>query len=863
MQSANDQPSAISDQQSATLGRLFEAESRWLKADSLHEYGFRLGSRTEGSLAARKRIRRPGKQPLPSETLPFDNGTNDGMRFVSLSEETRRRYLNYAMSVITARALPDVRDGLKPVQRRILYVMRHELGLTVDAKFVKCARIVGDTVGKYHPHSPEAVYDTLVRMAQDFTLRNPLVDGQGNFGSVIGLPPAAERYTEAKLSAIAEQLMSELRFNTVEMRSNYDASRDEPTVLPARFPNLLVNGASGIAVGMATNIPSHNLGEVINACVHLIQNHETTVAQLMKFIKGPDFPLGGRIVTDRRELRTTYEEGRGSIKVRAEWRLDKEGRKEIPHRIVITSVPYGVETGPLLHAIGEIAESRRLPQLLAANDESDLERGMRLVLDLKPGSDPAAAMTYLFKHTALEQSFAYNATALVPDEHGVLVPRRLDLVSMLRHFLDFRLETVRRRFQYQLEQLERRIHILEGFAIIFDGLDKALKIIRASEGKQDAAAKLMKEFTQLDELQTDAILELALYRISQLEIDRILEELDEKRTQAEEIRTILASERRLWSVVRHELEELAERFADNRRTALGSSEEIGEFDPQAYIVRENTNVVVSREGWIKRVQKISSIDKLRTRDGDDVLAVVPTSTLDHMVFFASDGTAYTLPVDQIPPSTGYGEPLSKHVRLRDGAGIVAAIATDARFTPPDQFEWEEFPPTPYVFIATALGQVMRLSFSLFRQPSTKGGRRYCRLRVGDRVVHVGFMRERGEGERSYPGDSVFLVTRNARLIHFDVAEAQVLAAPGKGVRGIKLEKGDEVLAAQRLSRPSDALRVENENGKILSFGQMKYTMTSRGGRGVKTSHRTGLKRVIRPEVELIDWSALENGETSS
>ncbi len=789
-----------------------------------------------------------------------DGRDGEGIRFVSLSDETRRRYLNYAMSVITARALPDVRDGLKPVQRRILYAMYQDLHLTADAKYRKCAEITGGTTGHYHPHSDDAVYDTLVRMAQDFTLRAPLVDGQGNFGSVIGLACAARRYTEARVTPIAEQLMVELRYHTVDLRDNYSGTRQEPTVLPARFPNLLVNGASGIAVGMATNMPPHNLGEVIKACVHLIQNDGATVAQLMKYIKGPDFPLGGRIVTDRKDLRQIYEEGRGPVKVRAEWKLDRERRKEVPHRIVIHSVPYGVETGPLLSAIGEIAESRNLPQLLTANDESDLDRGMRLVLELKPGADPAAVMTYLYKNTALEQNFAYNATALVPDDQGVLVPQRLDLVEMLQHFLDFRLETVRRRYQFQLEQLEKRIHILEGFAIIFDGLDKALRIIRKSSGKQDAAAKLMEAFRQLDAAQTEAILELALYRISQLEIDRIIEELEDKQAQAAEIRTILASERRLWTIVRKELEQLAEQFADNRRTALGSPEEIAEFDPQAYIVRENTNVVATQEGWIKRVQKISSIDKLRTRDGDEVLAVVPTSTLDNVVIFASDGTAYTLPVDQIPPSTGYGEPLSKHVKLKDGAGIVAAITTDPRFTPADQQEWQDFSPTPYLFIATAQGQIMRLSFSLFRQPSTRNGRRFCRLRAGDSVVHVEFMRERGQGDKQYPGDSVFLVSREARLIHFDVADAQVLSAAGKGVRGLKLAKGDEVLGAQRLSRPSDCLRVENENGKILSFGQMKYTITGRGGKGVRTSHRTGLKRVIRPEIELLDWSTVTGGE---
>ncbi len=801
------------------------------------------------------------KRPQNSQSSEQSNGSGStersddpGVRFVSISNETRRRYLNYAMSVITSCALPDVRDGLKPVQRRILYVMYHELGLHPDAKFIKCARIIGETIGKYHPHSPQAVYDTLVRMAQDFTLRAPLVHGQGNFGSVIGLPPAAERYTEAKLSAIAEQLMNELRFDTVEMRSVYDGTRDEPAVLPARFPNLLVNGAQGIAVGMATNLPPHHLGEVIKGCLEVSRNPQATVAQVMKYIKGPDFPLGGRIVTDRRELTTIYKEGRGAIKVRGEWTLDQQRRKEVPTRIVIYSVPYGVETGPLVSAIGDLAESRNLPQLLAVNDESDLEQGMRIVLDLKPGADPEAVMTYLYRHTDLEQNFNYNATALICDEQGALIPRRLDLVEMLRHFLDFRLNTVRRRFAYQLAQLEKRIHLLDGFATIFDGLDKALRLIRQSAGKQDAAQKLLAAFSHLDEVQVDAILDLALYRISTLEIDRILEERRDKQAEAREITKILASDQRLWSFVRKELEEVADQFADRRRTSLGSSEEIGDYDPQAYIVRENTNVVVTRDGWIKRLQKISTVDKLRTREGDDVLAVVPGNTTEQVVLFASDGTAYTLPIAQVPASTGHGEPLSKHVRLKDGSSVVAAITTDPRFTPEDRLCWEDYPPTPYLFIATAQGQVMRLPFGLFREPSTKSGRRYCRLRTGDRVVHVEFVREESEKEQGDPGDSVFLVSRHARLIHFRVDDVPVLAAPGKGVRGLRLDKSDEVLGAQRLSRPSDCLRAVNENDKVLSFGQMKYRTTSRGGKGVEVIKRGGLKHVVRPPIELPQWS---------
>jgi DNA gyrase subunit A len=798
-------------------------------------------------VAKRTRPQAGNRQDQPNGSAN-GNGALDQVQFVSISDETRRRYLNYAMSVIMARALPDVRDGLKPVQRRILYVMYDSLRLTSDAKFVKCAKIVGATTGDYHPHGDDAVYDALVRLAQDFTMRERLVDGQGNFGSVIGLPPAARRYTEARLTAIAEQLMQELRLETVDVRPNYSATETEPVVLPARFPNLLVNGAQGIAVGMATSIPPHNLAEVIAGCVHLIDEREASVAQVMKHIKGPDFPLGGRIVTDRKEMRQIYEEGRGTIKVRAEWRLDREGRKEISNRVVIYSIPYGVETGPLVSELGVIRDSRKLPQLLDVTDESDEQHRLRIVLDIKPGTDPDTVLAYLYKHSALEQNFSYNATCLVPDGHGAVVPRRCNLVEMLRYFLDFRFQTVRRRFEYLLAQLEKRIHILRGFEIIFDGLDKALKIIRASEGKQDAAQKLMRAFP-LDESQTTAILELQLYRISQLEIGRIREELEEKLAEADRIRSILKSDRKLWGVVKDELLELSDEFGTERRTSLGSSEEITEFDPQAYIVRENTNVIVSTEGWIRRLGKISTVDKLRMRDGDEVLAIVPCSTLDQVIFFASDGAAYTLAASEIPASTGYGEPLAKHVRLADGVSIVAALGTDARFTPADKSH-KDAPPSPYVMVATQRGQVLRIPLKPFREPSTKAGRRFCRLAPGDRVVHAELMEDQ---------DTMFLITRHARLIHFSVTDVPVLSGPGRGVRGIKLvEKDDAVLGGQRLTRPSDALHVLNENDKTISFGQMKYSVTSRGGKGVKTSQRTGIKRIVRPDVGVVDWEQVKS-----
>lgn len=784
-----------------------------------------------------------------SATTNGDNGAGH-IEYTSLSQETRRRYLNYAMSVISSRALPDVRDGLKPVQRRILFVMFDGLRLLHDSKYIKCAKISGDTIGNYHPHGDAPVYDALVRLAQDFTLRYPLIDGWGNFGSLMGLPPASMRYTEARLRAIAEQLMHELKFETVDMRPNYDGRLEEPIVLPARFPHLLVNGTQGIAVGMATSIPPHNLGEVIDACVRLIHEPDVSVHNVLREIKGPDFPLGGRLVTDRKDLKQIYEEGRGAMKVRAEWRLDIEKKREVPDRIVVYSIPYGVDTGPLQQEIGTIIANRKLVQLVQVTDESDEKHGLRIVLELKPGSDPESVMAYLYKHTSLEQNFAYNSTCLVPDEHGVLVPRRVNLVEMLRYFLDFRLATVRRRFEFQLRQLRRRIHILEGFAIVFDGLDKALRIIRSSNGKQDAAQKLMKAFP-LDAEQTDAILELQLYKISTLEIDQIKAELKEKRAEAKRIQDILASEKLLWGVVERELKEVAEKFGDKRRTAIGSSEEITEFDPEAYIIRENTNVVLSREGWIKRVGRLSSVESTRVREGDEVIAVVPGSTLDHAIFFSSEGIAYTLRIDQVPPSSGYGEPLSKHARLGDGASLITAITTDARFTREDFKVKGEDQPGPYVIVATAHGQVLRIPLKPFRTPSTKAGRKFCRLRPGDKVVFVELVRD---------ATTMFLASSHARVLHFAINEVPILSGPGKGVRGMKLAVDDKVLGAALMTHARDCLRAQTTHDKELVFGQTKYETASRGGKGFKTVQRSGFARILREPIQLVDWATMEGAE---
>jgi DNA gyrase subunit A len=766
---------------------------------------------------------------------------------VSISQETRRRYLNYALSVITSRALPDVRDGLKPVQRRILYTMYHDLHLYADGRPRKSAKIVGDVTGNYHPHGTDPAYEALVRMAQDFVMRVPLVDGHGNFGSVDGDSPAAFRYTEAKLAPLSEHLMAELRQRTIDVRPNYDGTRDEPVVLPAQFPNLLVNGAAGIAVGMATNIPPHNLGEVIKAAVLLIDEPEATTAQLLDRIKGPDFPLGGKVVTDRRSLRKIYEDGTGSIKVQGEWKLEESGRRR---QIVVTSIPYGVNKGALEAVIGEIIAARKLPQLTNIVNESNEKEGIRIVLDIKADADPDVVMAYLYRHTALQENFAYNLTCLVPGPDNTPQPTRLGLKEILQHFLEFRLATVRRRFEYELEQLRRRIHILEGFRIIFNDLDRAIRLIRQSDGKPDAAVKLMKTY-KLDEIQADAILDAQLYRIAQMEIKKILDELKEKKAEAERIEAILRSTKKLWAVVKQELNALGDKFADRRRTRIVSEEETPEFDPEAYIVRENTNVVLTQDGWIKRVGRLAAVESTRVREGDEVIAVAPGSTLEYVIFFADDGTAYTMRINEVPASSGYGEPIAKFFRLADDVRIIEAITTDGRFTPPDQRPKNGEAPGPYVLAVTAQGQTLRTPLAPFRVASNKLGRRFARLGDGDRVVMAKVIRDE---------ESIFLASASGHVIHFRIDDINILSGAGKGVMGIKLEEGDACLGGALISNRHDALLLETAGGKTQEFRRGKYQVTSRGGKGFEAVKRTTFTRVVPPAIELVDWDKVEEKE---
>jgi DNA gyrase subunit A len=777
----------------------------------------------------------------------------ESIQNVSIAQETRRRYLNYALSVITSRALPDVRDGLKPVQRRILFSMYQDLHLNADGRPSKCATIVGHVIGHYHPHGDMAAYDALVRMAQAFVMRAELVSGQGNFGSVDGDAPAHYRYTEAKLMPLSHTLMDELRQRTVDMRPNFANTKEEPVVLPAQYPNLLVNGSAGIAVGMATNIPPHNLGEVCKALIHLIDEPNATTAQLLDRIKGPDFPLGGRVMTERAALRKIYEEGTGSIRVQGEWKLETVGKKE---QIVITSIPYGVNKGNLESAIGEIIASRKLPNLVNLTNETNEKEGLRIALELKGDANPEMIMAYLYKHTALQENFPYNLTCLVPGENPDDPPRpeRLGLKPILRYFLDFRLITVRRRFEYELEQLRRRIHILEGFKIIFNALDKAIKIIRESSGKQDASEKLIKAF-KLDEEQAAAILEAQLYRIAQMEIKKILDELKEKKAEAEKIEAILRSPKKQWAVIKDELVAISEKFGDKRRTRIVLGEEVPEFNEEAYITRENTNVVLTRDGWIKRVGRLASVEGTRTREGDEVIAVVPGSTLDHVIFFADDGTAYTSRINEVPASSGYGEPISKFFRLDDQVKIIGAVTCDERFVPPEKPSKNDDPKPPFLLVVTKQGQTLRTPLSPFRTASTKVGRRFVRLNEGDKVVMATVLR----GDE----DTVYLASANGHVIHFNIEDINILSGVGKGVMGMKLEEEDSCLGGALMSGRFDKMVLETSGGRTMEFGRNKYDVTSRGGKGFEAVKRTTFTRIVPPPIELVDWEAVEGKAAES
>lgn len=763
---------------------------------------------------------------------------------VPLHETTRQRYLNYALSVITSRALPDIRDGLKPVQRRILYAMYHNLHLVPDGRYRKSATVVGEVMGKYHPHGDSAIYEAMVRMAQPFSLRAPLVDGHGNFGSLDGDSPAAMRYTEAKLQPIAMELLGEIRKETVAYRPTFDGSFSEPVVLPARFPNLLVNGASGIAVGMATNIPPHHLGETVSALLALIEDPDLTVAELVsRFGIAPDFPTGGRVLNTREELVSVYEKGEGPIELRGDWETDGKTR------IVITSIPYGVTKSDLIEQIAEHILGGKLPQVVDVRDESTDD--VRIVLELKRGAEAEVAMAYLLKHTQLQTRFHVNLTCLVPTDNAeVCAPERVDLGRMLRHFLDFRMEVVVRRLRFELDQLEKRIHILRGFEKIFDALDEAIRIIRSSEDKADAAQRLMHRFG-LDDVQADAILETRLYKLAKLEIDAIRRELEEKEAAAAVLRGLLDDEGKRWLLVADELREIRDTFATPRRTAVAGPDAALEYQAEAYIVDEDVYVIVTRDGWVKRQRSYTELESIRTRDGDSVGWVLPGSTRQSIAFFTNFGKAYTTRIEALPSTTGHGNPVQKLFDFSDREHVVGVISMDPRVLPapiaqpePEPGLFEGAPPPeegPFLVAVTEKGTCLRLPLDGFSEPSNRNGRTFMRVQDADTIL--GVVPAAGD-------ENVCIASRTGYALIFPVAQIPIMKGAAKGVIAMRLGAGDRVLGFALATAARQGLEVETSRGRREIVRTTKFDVSNRGNRGKLVIQRGALTKVIVPPVEI-------------
>ena len=775
--------------------------------------------------------RPPQSQPPPPPIPDIPN--------TSLAEEAQRRYLNYAISVITSRALPDVRDGLKPVQRRILYGMHNDLHLAPDAKPKKSARVVGDVMGRYHPHGDVAIYDAMVRLAQPFVMRSPLVDGQGNFGTLDD-GPAAMRYTEVRLRPLASELLGELGRHTVDWRPNYDGTSSEPIVLPARFPHLLVNGSQGIAVGMATSIPPHNLGEVIDACVALINQEDLPAAQLLKHIKGPDFPTGGQLHATRKELEAIYASGQGSLKLRAEWKSEGEDAARKALQIAVTSIPYGAEPKAIVEKIAEIIIGKKLQSLVDVRDESTAE--VRIVLELKKGSDPQLVMAYLFKNTPLSSNVQINLTCLVPtDKAHIAAPKRLSLAEMLRHFLDFRFATLTRRTAFDLEELTKRIHLLEGLEKIFDALDEVIKIIRKSDGRADASEKLMARF-KLSEEQTDAILELRLYRLAKLEILLVQKELGERRADAKKLDTLLRDPKRRWALVKEELEEIKKKYADRRRTKIVGSLDEPEFGEEDFIADEDANVILSVQGWVKRVREVKDLGTTRLREGDAVLTVVAGSTRAAVAFFSNLGGCYVCRIHELPASTGYGDPVQKLFKLDDGERMVAMLSFDARALevppPGDPGERAEEPEPPYALAVTRSGFGFRFSLRQHREPSTRAGRRFARPKEGDEVLAVMTVSD---------GDSVVCASSDGHVLGVPVMEIPALAGAGKGAIVMDVADGERLVGAVPALSPRDHVTIETEKGKPKDV-RLSEVLGHRANKGTAVVKRDRFTRIVPPQV---------------
>ncbi len=724
------------------------------------------------------------------------------------------------------------------------------LRLFPDARYRKSATIVGDAMGKYHPHGDAAIYDAMARMAQDFSLRDPLVDGHGNFGSVDGDRPAAMRYTEARLRPLAMELLQELRQTTVPFRPNFDGTLEEPVVLPARMPNLLINGATGIAVGMATNIPPHNLGEVVRAALYLVDGKlkadgnrwpkVRTSTIVRRFIKGPDFPTGGRILNTEDELVEIYEKGEGPIVLRGEY------RQEGGSRVVITSIPYVINKGDLVEKIAGRITAGKVPQLTDVRDESTDD--VCIILELKRGTKAEVVLGYLFKHTQLSTRFHVNLTALMPtaSDH-ICTPKRFGLLEALRHFLDFRLEVVTRRLRHELEQLEKRIHILEGFEIIFDALDEAVRIIRLSRNRADAREQLEYRFL-LTEDQADAVLDARLYKLSQMEIQAVRIELETKRKRVAEIMILLGDEQARWRIVRSELKEIANKYATPRRTVIeGPDAEAYAFSESDFIVDESTFIVVTRDGWIKRQRSYTDVESIRIREGDQIGWVLPGRTRSTVTFWTSFGRAYTARVNDVPMSTGYGIPMQKLFDFTDKERVVGVTSNDPGVLPgitfesePELFPRDEQDPLGFAVAFSREGLCIRLGLDTYAEPSTKSGRLYMRLVESDEVLGAW-----PAGGSEY----VCLASYKGRGLVFGVSDIPLRKGASKGVISIKLRDGDHVFGVTVSPRKTQGLTVKTQRGRREIIRATKSYRSRRATQGRPIIKTGKLAQVIENPIE--------------
>jgi DNA gyrase subunit A len=749
-----------------------------------------------------------------------------------LEQEMRSSYLDYAMSVIVGRALPDARDGLKPVHRRVLYAM-HESGLQPNRPYKKCANVVGTVMGQYHPHGEGAIYDTLVRLAQPFSLRYPLVDGQGNFGSVDDDPAAAMRYTECRLSRLATEMLRDIDADTVDYQPNYDESRREPTVLPSRFPNLLVNGSAGIAVGMATNMPPHHLGEVVNAITAMIEDPDVDVEKLMKHVKGPDFPTGA-IIVGRSGIRDAYRSGRGRIVMRARAHIEElRGGKTA---IVVTELPYGVKKGGdsgVIRKIADLVQDKVLTEISDLADHSD-KSGMRIQIELKRDAIPQVVLNKLFKHTGLQSSFGYNAVALVDG-----VPRTLSLLELVREYLQFQREVVTRRSKYELRQAEKRAHVLQGYLKALDNLDAVIALIRNSADTDEARQGLMSQF-DLSEIQAQAILDLRLARLTGLARKEIEDEFKDLQERIAELRAILGDPARIDGVIKEELLEIREIYGkrDDRRTEIIAAEE--ELELEDMIAEEDMVIAITRSNYIKRLPVTAYREQRRggigvmgmeLKDEDYIEHLFVASTHDYILFFTNVGKVYRLKVHELPLGSrqSKGRAIQNLLPFRQEEQVRAVIQT------------RDFSEAEYLVFATKNGIVKKTKLEAYNTPLRADGIIAIKMREGDELVGV---------RHSSGTDDILMVSRKGQAIRFHETDVRPMGRDASGVQGMRLRAGDEVIAVNIAADDADVL-VVTENGYGKRTRVLDYPVKGRGGLGVKTVQLTEAKgqlagsRVVR------------------